>query len=284
MSKNKPRLQVLLATYNGAVYIRQQLDSLMEQTFGDFQVLARDDGSTDATCDILDEYAAKYPGKFVRIEDDEKCLGACRNFGRLLEASDANYVMFCDQDDLWLKDKIAKTLDLMQKTEAESPGKPVLVFTDLIVVDSSLEPMAPSFWKYEKLDPAWTLDPLKIAVQNVVTGCTMMLNAKGREAVLPIPAEAVMHDWWIALKLSRSGVIAALPEGTLLYRQHKRNDIGAKQVDSVYFAKKLTRGKSVFRDFRRALSMVKIAEPGFGTLKLIFAKLNMIRIRAFKKF
>lgn len=286
MTKNNgaPSLQILLATYKGGRFLREQLDSLFRQTYADWQILARDDGSPDDTVAILREYAAKHPGRLALIEDGETRLGACRNFGRLLEQSSAPYVMFCDQDDVWKEDKIEKTLGLLRNAESRYPGKAVAVHTDLTVVDTELNVIAESFWSYEKLSPAWADRLPSLAVQNVLTGCTMAINAQARKLCLPVPPEAVMHDWWIALKVCQAGVIEALPEQTILYRQHNLNDVGAKQVDSKYFAQKAAHGGKAVNDFMRIVRMAKKVSPKLTGFRLLFTKAGILIQRMSRKF
>ncbi len=145
-----------------------------------------------------------------------------------IKQTDADYFMFCDQDDIWLDDKVEKTLLLMQSEEKELSSKPLLIHTDLKVVDAHLHVMAPSFWSYEYINPsANTLN--RLLLQNTVTGCTAMLNRKLAELSLPIHQSSIMHDWWIALVASAFGKISYLNESTILYRQHENNDTGAKR-------------------------------------------------------
>jgi glycosyltransferase involved in cell wall biosynthesis len=110
-------VQILLATYNGARFLREQLDSLFNQTFQDFTVLIRDDGSTDNTVQIIEEYNQKFPNKITLLEDSFKNVGATQNFGILLENATADYIFFCDQDDIWVKHKIEKSLQKIQSLE-----------------------------------------------------------------------------------------------------------------------------------------------------------------------
>ena len=170
------------------------------------------------------------------------CLGASLNFGQLLEYTNTEYIMFSDQDDVWLPNKIELTLNVMKAAEQIYPNKPVLVHTDLKVVDSELNIISDSMWSYQKLFPEIGDDLSKIMAQNVVTGCTMMINRKARDASIPIPAEAIMYDWWLALNTAEFGKIAYLSIPSILYRQHSGNKIGAKRakrINILNFLKKL---------------------------------------------
>lgn len=219
-------VDILLATYNGESFIREQIDSLLNQTYPDIRVIIRDDGSKDSTRLILEEYAQRRPDK-IRLLFDGENLGAQQNFARLMEFARSDYIMFCDQDDVWKNDKVEKSLKEMRRLEAEF-GKtvPLLVHTDLCVADKHLNEKSPSFWKYVKLNPK--NDGLnRLIVQNVVTGCTVLMNRALLELSTPIPKEALMHDWWVALAASAFGKIGFVPEATIYYRQHGKNQIGA---------------------------------------------------------
>jgi len=227
---SKRSIDILLATYNGEKYLAEQIDSIMAQSNQDWQLLIRDDGSTDDTVSIAKDYVAQYPDRMALIEDDGCHLGASLNFQRLLENSTADYIMFSDQDDVWLDRKIQMTWDLMKSTEREYPDKPVLVHTDLTVVDAQLKTIARSTWKYQGTPPETGNDPQKVLLQNVATGCTIMINRKAKEVSMPIPKEAVMHDWWLIINVAKHGRVAHISDQLVLYRQHGSNAVGAKEA------------------------------------------------------
>jgi glycosyltransferase involved in cell wall biosynthesis len=222
-------IDILLATYNGARFLPEQLRSLEEQTFGDWQLVVRDDGSTDGSLAVVAEWAAR-TGRPVRIlEDGSKCLGAMANFGALLEASDAPYFALCDQDDVWLPEKLSLMLKRLQEAEARcGEDTPLLAYSDLQVVDEDLRDIHPSFRTFSALiTPAPEKALQNIMVRNVVTGCASLGNASLRRMALPIPREAIMHDWWLALAAAAKGGLIDLPDATVLYRQHGKNALGA---------------------------------------------------------
>lgn len=227
-------IDIVLATYNGAPYLPAQLDSLLQQDCGGWRLLVRDDGSSDQSAAILQSYAERFPGKIRVLANSGGNLGACGNFAELLRSSDADYTMLCDQDDVWLPDKVGRTLAEMQRLEAEcGKDSPVLVHTDFRVVDEQLRVVAESGWRFQKTDP--TRSALnQLLVQNVATGCTVMINRALREIALPIPPEALMHDWWLALVASAFGRIGCLRQSTMLYRQHGGNKVGAQDWGVAY--------------------------------------------------
>lgn len=220
-------IDVLLATYNGGKYLPELLESLDRQSFTDWRLIAGDDGSTDDTVALLEAWGRRNPGK-LRWREGGTGLGACRNFAALMEVSDAPYFMFCDQDDVWLPEKMAMLLERMQAAE-ETYGRqtPIVVHSDLIVTDEKLNTISESFWRGQRLLWPDFEKPWKtLVLQNVVTGCAMIGNSALRDASLPIAPNAMMHDWWIALTAAAFGRVVPLEAATVLYRQHGTNAIG----------------------------------------------------------
>jgi glycosyltransferase involved in cell wall biosynthesis len=226
-------IDILLATYNGAVYLPAQLDSLLAQTHEDWRVIARDDGSSDQTLSVLEAYSRNHPGKFLILHDGGR-VGAKASFSRLIAQSSAPYIAFCDQDDVWVPDKLEVLLDALRSEEICVGSRiPLLAHSDLEVVDEKLELMNASFWVYQGIDPS--RDGLsRLLVQNVVTGCALLCNRALANAALPIPESAFMHDYWLALMASAIGRIVPVPRALVKYRQHGRNTLGAKKMPGVF--------------------------------------------------
>jgi hypothetical protein len=147
--------------------------------------------------------------------------------------------MFCDQDDVWLPQKVELSVNQILKLEAENPETPILVFTDLTVVDEQLRVLSDSFWHFQRIDPQHTRPELLI-FDNVATGCTVIFNRLLKDVAEPIPTEAVMHDWWLALVCSLYGKLGHLNERTILYRQHGRNDLGAQDYRLAFRIRRFT--------------------------------------------
>lgn len=232
---------ILLATYNGGRYLEQQLTSILMQTYSGWHILARDDGSCDNTVEILESFAQRYPGRLRLVKDELGHLGARGNFGRLLEEADADYIAFCDQDDVWHPHRIELGLARVRELE-EIRGRhsPILVFSDVMVVDEHLRVVAPSFWTYARLTP------LKARWRDLLTdspaaGCTFLFNRALRDAVVPIPEEAVLHDRWVVLVASLLGYVDAMPVATVMYRQHTANSVGARPNSLWYVLARLPR-------------------------------------------
>ena len=217
-------IDILMATYNGQKFIAEQLDSIFSQTFQDFRLIVRDDGSTDNTCAILEEYSAKYPGRIKIIHDEAVCKSATKNFFELLKHAEADYVMFSDQDDVWLKYKVQITLDYMKETERKNPGKPVLIFTGLQVVDAELKSMDLLLGLQNITEKLYTFRELLSC--NCAAGCTQMLNRGVYENLGEFEEGITVHDWWTTLYASAFGVVERVPMALILYRQHGGNVIG----------------------------------------------------------
>ena len=260
----KPTIDILLATYNGQAYLKELIDSILAQSYQDWQLLIRDDGSLDNTVSIIKSYNRQHPHKIKMITDNFNHLGAKLNFGQLLEHSQADYIMFCDQDDIWLPQKIDVTLNAMRKAEKKYPDKPVMIHSDSIVVDANLKKIADSKWAYENILPRKDDDLNRIIVQNVATGCTIMINRRAKNVSLPIPEDAIMHDWWIAIKVAEHGKIVYIPDKLVLYRQHPDNLVGAKKAPETpkwnirfFFGRLVSLKQRIMNHYK----MVKVHDP-----------------------
>lgn len=230
------KIAILLASYNGEKYIAEQIESLLKQTETGWELFVHDDGSTDNTLEILHGYEARYPDR-IHILDGPPCGGAKDNFLWMMKNVRAPYVMFCDQDDVWLPEKVELTLGEMRRLEAQhGKEKPLLVFADLCVTDEGLRPIAARLSAYQKLDP-WRTKAKNLMIQNVITGCAVMINRTLAElAAKPEnTAEIIMHDWWCALIAASFGGVSFVDRALVLYRQHGGNFVGAKNLNSLRY-------------------------------------------------
>lgn len=233
----KEQVDILLATYQGDEFLEELLKSIFTQRHQSFHLWIRDDGSTDKTSEILANWSKTFPNN-ITIIPSTISLGAKGSFCELIRFSQAPYIMFADQDDVWLPFKIEASLDLMHRMERQYDSHiPLLVHSDLRVVDENLKEISPSYWKYTGINPNKS-DLNYLLTQNIVTGCSVMINKSLANLALPIPAEAIMHDWWIALVAASFGHIGFLSQPTILYRQHTQNNIGAKRYGLIDFFRK----------------------------------------------
>lgn len=233
-------IDILLATYNGEKFLEEQLNSIFNQSFQDFTLLIRDDGSTDSTMSILQNYQQKHPHQVTFITDKLGNLGSSKSFLVLLENSTNDYIMLCDQDDIWEKNKIALIMTKMDELEQVYHSiTPLLVFSDMIVVDKNLNILNASFWKLQKLNPDIAFDWKKLLAQNVITGCTIMINRAAKRVSFPYVFEEMQHDHWIGVNVAKYGQIDYIQTPTLLYRQHDSNVEGAHNFGWYYVGKKI---------------------------------------------
>lgn len=226
------KVTIVMATYNGEHYLSEQIESILSQTYTNWELYIHDDNSTDATVDIISYYVSK-DSRIKYLDDSLSFKSATLNFKYLIDhISIYEYLMFSDQDDIWLPDKIKITLEVMLVEEIKQPNKPILIHTDLKVVDSKLNIIDSSFYNYMNIDIS--KDSLnRLLVRNVVTGCTLMINKPLYKLVLNMSEQAIVHDWWIALTARLFGQIIFIEKPTLLYRQHDYNSIGANKNNSI---------------------------------------------------
>lgn len=222
---------VILATYNGAEYLTEQLDSIATQTAGSWKTIIRDDHSSDGTPELLRSYSSRdCRFEVIAAAGPGDASSALANFSALFQeayARGAQYVFCCDQDDVWIADKIVRVMEKLKNLEGYERA-PTLVHHDLEVVDKHLVPVAPSFVELMRLCPSDQHHPQRLISRNEVTGCAMACNRALLDIALPIPREAVMHDWWLALCAGFFGRLEFIPEPLVKYRQHGANAIGAK--------------------------------------------------------
>ena len=240
---NERIAEILMPTYNGARFVREQIDSILAQTDGRWHLTVSDDGSHDGTQEILDEYARMHPEKIRRIVSGTRFGNARDHFYWLMRQCGANYIMTCDQDDVWHDDKVRLTLDALFSAE-EDVGEetPILVFTDSSPADEHLNLISPSLMTMQRQNPNLT-DYRNILFQNIVTGGTMALNRPLKELALSCSelGETIMHDWWMAVVAARFGKMVYVNRATTMYRQHGANSVGARDVRSFsYLVHKLT--------------------------------------------
>ncbi len=240
-------ISILISTYNGEKYIREQIDSILSQTYGDWKLYVRDDGSLDNTISIIEHYMDVYPDKIFLCRDLLGNLGPGRSFMTLLENIDSDYYMFCDQDDVWLPSKIEMSMLKMKECEGVYLNKPLCVFTDLKIVDSDLKLISSSMWKSLNISSSRCNDFYFLSCSWVVTGCTMLLNRKVKDFVFPYSGK-IMHDYWISLILSRKGYNIPLDLTTILYRQQGNNVVGASKNNTCrYYLSRFLFIKDVIR-------------------------------------
>lgn len=204
---------ILMATYNGEKYLEQQLDSIITQTYSDWILLIRDDGSKDKTVTIINDYC-KVDSRIHLLKDDKGNVGPLKNFELLLcSVSGYDIILFSDQDDIWGESKIEQTIKLFTKDSSE----PEMVYTNFTHWD---EKKNKEFLAYEMIN---RLNEKNLLIQNWIYGCTMGINSNLLEICKKIPIEAKNHDSWIANVAACYGKITYSSETTIRHRIHDSN-------------------------------------------------------------
>lgn len=238
------KIDVLLATYNGEKYVKEQIDSILNQTYRDIRLIISDDCSTDKTREILKQYEKN---DRVIIFYQEKNLGYIKNFEFLLKNVENDLYMLSDQDDVWKEEKIEKSVEKLKSENLD------LVFGDLEVVDENLNIMNESFNKYMKLERKINrcIDSYKLQyLYNCITGCTILSKKELLSKILPFPKSSkyMVHDYWIGLMVSLNGKIGYIRETYIKYRQHGNNQIGTEKIS--HKLKKLEQVRNLFIDVK----------------------------------
>ena len=222
---------ILLSTYQGELYLAAQLESIIAQTHQNWLLLIRDDGSTDHTLDILQQYQQR-DARITLTHDNHGNLKPAQSFSVLMKKAlerEEPYIFFADQDDVWVPEKLALFIAKFEyMSNQHSNETPLLIFSDLCVVNEKLQTINPSYLKYEKLIPQIESPIHTLLVHNFVTGCAMAMNRALLQVATPVPIEAIMHDWWCALCVAVTGKMGFVQKATVLYRQHGKNDTGSK--------------------------------------------------------
>ena len=221
------KIDILLATYNGEKYLKEQIDSILNQTYKDINLIISDDCSTDNTKIILEEYEQK--DDRIKLYIQKENLGVVKNIEFLLNKVESPYYMLADQDDYWLPEKAEKSLALLEKNNAD------LVFGDLEVVDEKLNTMYKSFNDYMLLTRKINkyIDSYKLNyLYNCITGCTVLAKKETIKEIVPLPTKSkyLIHDYWIGIMVALSGKLAYMPEKYIKYRQHGNNQVGTEKI------------------------------------------------------
>lgn len=281
------RVLIILAACNGGKFIAEQIKSIQKQIYCNWELLVRDDHSSDNTAHIVLCMAEK-DRRISLVQDDFGNLGAIGNFGVLMEKaleSGADYLFFADQDDDWHPEKMGTMLDAMLRLEAAvGSDVPLLAHSDLVVVDESLTEMAESFVRYSKLSPA-SADFGVLLCQNQVTGCAAVVNRKLLELACPVPEQILMHDWWLAQLAAAAGKIGYVPASLVRYRQHGNNVLGAVSLWARVF-KLLTsvREWEKFADFvRGSVVQARLLRGRLSARSCLISPLTEGRLEAYAR-
>ncbi len=272
------RVDIVMATYNGMPYIREQLQSILWQDYQQFRLLIHDDGSTDGTVEEIRKVAERYPDKVFFIEDGITFKDAKKNFEHLLKMTDADYIFLADQDDVWPPSKVSVMVEEMSNLEqAYGKDTPALVFSDYALSDEAEYTLCLSIkalWEVIDTTSNEATSSELLLSRSIALGCATGFNKFLLKLCLPIPDKALTYDIWLLLMASALGIVKHLPCVFTPYRQHGANTIGIRNQK---FLSKLIRiakapGQSIGRFAAeepskiaqaRAL-LIKLEELGFG--------------------
>jgi len=216
-----------MAVYNGEKYLGEQIESILAQDTDGWRLHICDDRSSDSSFEIALKYSEKYPQLITAYQNEQPSGSACANFIGMLKKSQAEYVMFSDQDDVWKPQKIRLTFAEMKRLEKRFGEYPLLVHTEAEVVDAQLKRLAPRFTEFQGIDPK-CCGLNRLLAQNNVTGHTAMINRRLAALIKNVPPEKMlMHDWWAGLAAAAFGYIGFVGEPLSMYRQHGNNQLGA---------------------------------------------------------
>lgn len=221
------KIKILMSTYNGEDYLETQLNSLERQTLGDISLLVRDDGSSDRTIEMIQDFQNKMEKNRrmqVAFYHGEN-IGVIASFFNLMGKTDldADYYAFCDQDDEWLPEKLERAVGILQKLGEKNEDQPLLYCSDKIITDQDLNPIETTVGR-----PVRKITFGNAVVQDMCTGCTAVVN---RQMLVLLrqytPKFALMHDWWMYLLATCFGKVYYDKEAYIKYRQHGNNTSGA---------------------------------------------------------
>ncbi len=210
-------ISVAVTTYNGSEFLREQLDSIYNQSYSNIEVIVTDDRSNDSTIKILDEYHQKYGLMYIVNKTN---LGFSKNFEKAISLCSGDFIALADQDDIWKEDKLEKLITHI--------GNYSLIYSDAVLTNEKNEVIHTSF-KNKCNDIAGdNCCFCDFIFKKNIYGCTMMFTKQLAQQALPIPSECFQHDWWLPVVAHKMNGIKYLDKPLMSYRQHESSNIGAK--------------------------------------------------------
>jgi Glycosyltransferases involved in cell wall biogenesis len=255
------KVNIVMPTYNGARFLVQQIESIQDQTYTDWNLLIRDDGSTDETIDIIKRFVEQDSRIKYINPNDQRNLGVIDSFYTLVKYSQADFYFFSDQDDIWLPKKLEICL---KEAKKHDNSRPIMYYTDLKVVDEQLNIISESMIKSQSHHANTTL--LAELTENTVTGGVSMAN----DALIELwqdTDDVIMHDWYLALLAASMGELVFINQPTELYRQHDNNVLGART-----WQKRLKQWAKPSQPFAKYWSLIRASQK--QARKLLSYKLN----------
>lgn len=206
---------IALATYNGEKYLREQLDSLYNQSYKNIEIVVSDDCSTDCTVAILEEYKKEYG---LRYSVNDNNCGFVKNFENALKMCKGDYIALCDQDDIWFPEKIEILVNEIKDYS--------LICSDAVIIDSYGNKVAESMYLHTNRIFREKNQFQHLLYHNFIPGCTMLFKRDILDEVLPFPETFPYHDWWLAIIASLNGGAGFVNRPLIRYRYHGENQSG----------------------------------------------------------
>lgn len=268
------RVAILMATFNGEKYIEEQIRSITNQSYTNWTLYIRDDGSTDQTINIV-QSLAKDDNRIVICPNTTKYKSPLKNFMNLLEDVDAELYMFSDQDDYWLGNKVLLSVEAYDNVPNHD-NIPCVVHTNVSLVDTDLKMKVESRWQAINLNPNKLKKYEFIAQCCYTQGATMLFNQKAKQVSFPVASYAHMHDWWVATRcIKNNGTIISVNTPTMLYRQHSANVLGVSYSRNIL-------GRMGWKSLRKVLKdnfeiYQTLKQDGYGLwLKFLYYKIYLM--------
>ena len=226
------KIGVAMCTFNGEKYLKEQLDSILNQTVKVDEILVCDDKSSDTTIEILEEYSRNNPSVF-KIFKNEVTLKSVKNFEKAISLSTSDYIFLSDQDDIWMPNKVESTLSFFDN----NPDLDA-VFSNANFIDETSKILANDLWNsiYFNSDSIGFNETYKYIVlkRNIVTGATFCFKKEVKEYTLPFPElPQFHHDHWMAFLVSQRDKLGFILENLISYRLHDKQQVGSSLKESV---------------------------------------------------
>ena len=267
MTSNLPLISIAMATYNGEKFLREQIESIVSQTYKNIEIIICDDNSSDATCEILSEYQKKFAINIIR---NHKNLGIVKSFEIALKNCKGEYIILSDQDDIFFREKITILYENIKDS--------LLIHSDSIIIDENKNVLFNShFDSFKSKNKSLFIDYL---IGNNVTGNSVLINKKLLEFAFPFPKHIRIHDHYLAMCASYYGKISFLPNKLQYYRQHNYNSIGVKKNNYNIFIKNLKLDVKSYIEF---LKMKKFNQNSQDIYIHLLLKIGVIRGVCYKK-
>lgn len=237
LKSDSPLVSIALCTYNGGMYLIEQLQSLFNQTYLNIEIIVVDDGSTDNTREILEQCSKR---ENIKAYFNEENLGFVKNFEKAISKCSGDYIALCDQDDIWKPEKV----ELLMKNIQDH----ILIYANSEIIDkegNSLNTQLTSIRNFVSGN-----NPIPFIFHNCIPGHTMLFKKDLIKFIVPFPAEVIFHDWYIAFAAASVGKITYLDQCLVMYRQHEatNTDILKARTKRIVEDKKSTKLERITRD------------------------------------